>query len=252
MSDYKQINRRKFLQITGVAAGAAATLGVTSLAAAAESGTAASAQGASGHSGHAASGGAGQPLNRGRMFFTNQLEFATLSAAAERIFPKDETGPGAIELAVPYFIDNQLAGAWGYNAREYTGGPHYGGAPTQGYQTSLLRRDVFKQGLLLLNKAAQGGFQKDFSKLAAADQDKILTDCESGKLAASGFTSAFFFSLLKDAVLAGAYSDPIYNGNNNMDGWRMKEYPGSQMAYSYLMNSDKFQKVDPVSLSSMQ
>ena len=36
------------------------------------------------------------------------------------------------------------------------------------------------------------------------------------------------------------------------NGWRMKEYPGAQMAYEYLMTSDTFQKIDPVSLSSMQ
>ena len=37
-----------------------------------------------------------------------------------------------------------------------------------------------------------------------------------------------------------------------MDGWRMKKYPGAQMAYSYLMASDKFETLEPVSLSSMQ
>ena len=35
------------------------------------------------------------------------------------------------------------------------------------------------------------------------------------------------------------------NGNNNMDGWRMKEYPGAQMAYTYLMTSETFEKVPP-------
>lgn len=244
MSDYKHINRRKFLQITGVVTGAAAALGLPAVAGAAEGKAPAAGQG------HAVN--TGKPANRGLMFFSNELEFSTLSAAAERIFPKDENGPGAIELAVPYFIDNQLAGAYGYNAREYTGGPHFPGASTQGYQTPLLRRDVIKQGLALLNRAARDGYQRDFPKLAPADQDKVLTDCEAGKLPAEGFTSAFFFSLLRDMVLAGAYSDPIYNGNNNMDGWRLKGYPGAQMAYSYLMTSEKFELVDPVSLSSMQ
>lgn len=61
-------------------------------------------------------GARNKPLSRGWMFCSNELEFATLSAAAERIFPGDETGPGAVELAVPYFMDNQLAGAYGYNA----------------------------------------------------------------------------------------------------------------------------------------
>lgn len=42
------------------------------------------------------------------MFFQTQTEFDTLSAACERIYPKDEQGEGAIGLGVPYFIDNQL------------------------------------------------------------------------------------------------------------------------------------------------
>lgn len=37
----------------------------------------------------------------------------------KRIYPKDEQGEGAIGLGVSYFIDNQLASAYGYNDREY-------------------------------------------------------------------------------------------------------------------------------------
>ena len=254
MADDTRLSRRRFLQFTGAMTGAAATLGLAGAAAAtSEAAPAAAAKPETApapHAEHAAD--AARPLHRGRMFFTNDTEFSTLSDAAERIFPKDETGPGAKELAVPYFIDNQLAGAYGYNAREYTGGPHFAGAPSQGYQTSLVRRDVFKQGLLALNNAAQERFAKDFSRLEAAEQDQILKDCEAGKLPTRGFTSGYFFSLLKDAVLAGAYADPLYNGNNNMDGWRMKHYPGAQMAYVYLMMNETFEEVAPVSLSSMQ
>ena len=109
MPDEKDISRRRFLQYTGLVTGAAAALGLSTVSMAAE-------QGGNAHSGHATA--TANPLNRARMFFTNELDFSTLSEAAERIFPKDEFGPGAKELAVPYFIDNQLAGAYGYNARE--------------------------------------------------------------------------------------------------------------------------------------
>ena len=237
------VGRRRFLQYAGLATGAAATLGVAAIS-----------MGCAGYAPnpHAENTATtDKPLSRGKMFFTNALEFATLSAATERIFPKDDLGPGAIDLAVPYFIDNQLAGAYGYNAREYTGGPYFTGAPTQGYQTPLLRRDIFKQGLLALNNASQEKFKKTFPELNESEQDQILTDCESGKIPTQGFTSSYFFALLKDVTLAGAYSDPIYNGNNNMNGWRMKDYPGAQMDYSYLITSDTFEKVDPMSLSSM-
>lgn len=242
MAEAKVLSRRKFLQYSGLVTGAAATLGLASVTMAADTDTPAP-----------ASQPATPPLYRGRMYFTNELEFATLSDAAERIFPKDETGPGAIDLAVPYFIDNQLAGAFGYNAREYIQGPFFTGAPTQGPQSALLRRDVIKQGIYAMNDAAQERFQKNFPDLGDDQQDQILADCQSGKLVTQGgYTSDYFFAVLRDMVLGGAYADPLYNGNNNMNGWRMKEYPGAQMAYSYLMTDASFQKVPPISLSSMQ
>lgn len=242
MSEKKVLSRRKFLQLTGVVTGAAATLGMPAVAVPAQADAGA----------HAHTASAGNPLSRGRMFFTNKLEFDTLSDAAERIFPRDETGPGAKDLAVPYFIDNQLAGGYGYNAREYIGGPHYPGEATQGYQTALLRRDVFKQGLIAINRTSQERFSKNFPELDGSQQDQILKDFEAGKIQTEGFTSDYFFSLLRSAVLAGAYADPMYNGNANMDGWRMKQYPGAQMSYIYLMTNEDFEVVEPISLSSMQ
>ena len=62
-------------------------------------------------------------LQEARVFINRAEDFDILSAATERIFPKDDLGPGAIELGVPYFIDKQLAGEWGMNAKEYMKGP---------------------------------------------------------------------------------------------------------------------------------
>lgn len=239
MSDTSNFSRRNFLRATGMVAGAAA-LGSAVLPVAAQ------AQ----HGEHPAD--SAKTPNRGRMFFTNALQFQTLSAACERIFPKDELGPGAIDLAVPYFIDNQLAGAWGVNAREYMDGPHFEGAPTQGWQTPLNRQDLFLQGLAALNAGARADFKADFPKLSGEQQDQILKKCEAGELPTEGFTSSFFFTQLKNAVLAGAYADPIYNGNNNMDGWRMKQYPGAQMMYTQVIGNDGFDPIDPMSLADMQ
>ena len=50
-------------------------------------------------------------------YFTNRADFILLGQATERIFPEDENGPGAIGLGVPYYIDHQLAGKWGINAK---------------------------------------------------------------------------------------------------------------------------------------
>lgn len=190
-------------------------------------------------------------LNKGRMFFTNDREFQVLANATERIFPKDDLGPGAIELGVPYFIDNQLAGQYGSNSKEYMQGPFAVGAATQGYQSRLTRAEIFKQGITKLEAEAQARFKNGFSKIEAEQMDEILTAFQKGEVKMSGVTSGAFFLLLRSATLEGAYADPIYNGNNNMDGWRMKGFPGHQAAYINVIESEKFQKIEPKSIGSM-
>jgi gluconate 2-dehydrogenase gamma chain len=185
---------------------------------------------------------------RGLMFFTKALEFSTLAEAAERIFPADENGPGAKELAVPFFIDNQLAGSYGNHSREYMSGPFFPGAPTQGYQSSVYRKDVILLGLQALNDQAQASYKKNFPSLTDAQKDEILTMCEKDTLKIKEISSAYFFNTLKGMVLAGAYADPIYNGNDNKNGWRMKKYPGHQMAYMGVITNPVFETIEPMSL----
>lgn len=188
---------------------------------------------------------------KGRKFFKNNLDFNVLSQATERIFPEDELGPGAISLGVPYFIDNQLAGSYGVNAREYMQGPFEVGEPTQGYQTPLIRQEVFLQGVRKLEEEAQRRFNDSFVNLEGEQMDEILTAFQNGEVEMHGVTSNFFFQLLRSATLEGAYSDPIYSGNNNMDGWRMKGFPGHQMAYINEIESEEFIEYEPQSLASM-
>ncbi|RST75128.1 gluconate 2-dehydrogenase subunit 3 family protein [Siminovitchia acidinfaciens] len=188
---------------------------------------------------------------KGLQFFKNYNDFEILSQAAERIFPKDDLGPGAIGLGVPYFIDNQLAGGYGLNSREYMQGPFNIGAITQGYQSPMNRQEAFLLGLKTLEKEAQSRFKTGFAKLEGNQMDEILTDFQKGKVKMDGITSDFFFTLLRSATLEGAYADPIYGGNNNMDGWKMKNFPGHQAAYINVVDSKEFQKINPQSLASM-
>ena len=55
-------------------------------------------------------------------FFT-AAEAGVVSAACERIFPSDESGPGAKEAGVVIYIDRQLAGPYGRDTYRYTKGP---------------------------------------------------------------------------------------------------------------------------------
>lgn len=242
----KGVSRRDFLKTTGIAAGTLVGGGLIG--------------GAIGYNARKDSGttkraGDGKEeyiaSPKGRKFFKNNHDFDILSQATERIFPEDELGPGAIGLGVPYFIDNQLAGSYGVNAREYMQGPFDVGEPTQGYQTPLIRQEVFLRGIRKLEQEAQSRFNDSFVNLEGEQMDEILTDFQKGEIEMDGLPSNFFFQLLRSATLEGAYADPIYSGNNNMDGWRMKNYPGNQMTYINDIESEEFKKIEPKSLASM-
>lgn len=189
--------------------------------------------------------------NEGLQFFQTQREFNVLSNATERIFPKDDLGPGAIELGVPYFIDRQLAGQYGSNTKEYMQGPFAVGAKTQGYQSRLTRASIFLQGISQLEEEANKRFNKGFSSIEAEQMDEVLTAFQNDEIPMTGVTSAFFFRLLRTATLEGAYADPMYGGNRNMGGWKMKEFPGHQMAYIEVIEKETFQKIEPKSLGGM-
>lgn len=53
-----------------------------------------------------------------------------------------------------------------------------------------------------------------------------------------------FFQELKQATMEGAYSDPLYGGNKDLEGWKMKEYPGAQMSYGQQIDSEEFVQTD--------
>lgn len=190
--------------------------------------------------------------SRGLVFFQKQHDFDVLSQAVERIFPEDDLGPGAIGLAVPYFIDNQLASSYGNNSTEYMQGPFFEGESTQGYQTQLTRGELFTQGIKVMDKEANDRFDKNFNDIEGGQMDEILTDFQKDDIKMKGVSAGFFFEILRSATIAGAYADPIYNGNADMEGWKMKDFPGHQMAYINEIEEDKFHKIEPKSISSMQ
>lgn len=193
-----------------------------------------------------------QVAPRGLMFFTNANEFNVISQAVERIFPEDELGPGAIELGVPYFIDNQLAGNYGNNTKEYMQGPFHPGEPTQGYQSRLTRGEIFRQGIIKMDSESAARFETNFTRLEGGQMDEVLTAFQKNEVNMKGVTSGFFFLLLRQATLEGAYADPIYSGNANMDGWRMKGFPGHKMSYLNEIGSEEFIELEPESISDMQ
>lgn len=186
--------------------------------------------------------------NQATMFFTKgQLQMT--QAAVERIFPKDELGPGANELGVPYYIDHQLASPWGINGREYRMGPFVKGEATQGDYQSIHRNEVFALGLVAMENASKQKYSKPFIELSDDEKDSILSSLEKGEIMViNGITGKSFFDLLRNLTIEGVYSDPLYGGNKNMQGWKMRKYPGNQMSYLNIMDKDQFVAMEPLSL----
>jgi len=186
-----------------------------------------------------------------RMFFTRFEDFVVLEQATERIYPEDDNGPGAIALGVPYFIDKQLYGYWGKNAKNYRRGPYRGLNPSTDL-SSLNRGEIFIAGLRKMNELSRDRFDTSFDEADEDQQIEILQDFHDGKVDMKAVASDSFFELLRETTLEGVYSDPLYGGNRNMEGWKMKEFPGSVSSYANIIEEEDFVKMDPVSLTDYQ
>jgi gluconate 2-dehydrogenase gamma chain len=145
-------------------------------------------------------------------FFTAS-EAKTIQAAAERIFPNDESGPGATEAAVVIYIDRQLAGPYGKDKYRYTKGPWIASSLEHGYQEKENPQQIYRAGLLLLGE--------DFAAVSAAEQDQRLEKIEMSR----------FFQLLRTHTIEGMFCDPLHGGNVNMVGWKLIGFPGPRMSY---------------------
>src|SRR5699024_913136 len=221
--------------------------------------------------------GAGAPSYDARTFFSRNEDFDVLSAATERIFPKDDNGPGAIDLGVPYFIDRQCSNEWGMNANDYMFGPfpqveevdeyvpndknikdvNAGTqvtvpSATPRYQTKMTRGTLFLEGVRAIEAESQKSFDERFIKIEPEQQDDILQKFEAGEVEVAGAKSSLFFSLLRQTTIEGVYADPVYGGNRNMEAWKMKEYPGPRMSWLDKIEEEEFLTLAPESLRNYQ
>jgi len=144
-------------------------------------------------------------------FFTEE-EALIVAAAASRIIPTDDSGPGANEAGVVIFIDRQLAGPYGRDRYRYTQGPfEEDAAPEFGYQGKATPKETYREGL----KGLEG-----FDKLSPEEQDKKLMQIER----------THFFALLRQNTIEGMFSDPLHGGNVDMVGWQLVGFPGPRMS----------------------
>jgi gluconate 2-dehydrogenase gamma chain len=132
-------------------------------------------------------------LTSSHLSFTNP-EFAVLTAACERILPRDQD-PGATDAQVPTYVDRML----------------------QDPDLSPMRQDVVA-GLNALDQRAERLHQKGFAALPPKDQDTLLTLFKDSP---QGSGEAHFYELLLTLTLEGFLGDPSYGGNQDKVGWAL-------------------------------
>jgi len=166
-------------------------------------------------------------------FFTT-AEARVVAAACERIFPSDESGPGATEAGVVIYIDRQLAGPYGRDKYRYTKGPWVDSSPEHGYQGKATPKEIYREGIRLLG---------DLPALPEAEQDARLRAIEK----------TAFFQMLRRHTLEGMLCDPLHGGNREMIGWQLIGYPGPRMSYREEIgqNPGEAWRRKPVSLADM-
>lgn len=151
-----------------------------------------------------------KPLRIPLRFF-NETEAVIVAAAVSRIFPSDDSGPGAREAGVVIYIDRQLAGSYGRDRYRYTQPPFEDATPELGYQGKETPREIYRDGLKNL---------KGFHLLPPEEQDKALRQIES----------SVFFKLLRQNTIEGMFCDPLHGGNADMVGWQLIGFPGPRMS----------------------
>ncbi|MFL6035221.1 MAG: gluconate 2-dehydrogenase subunit 3 family protein [Gaiellaceae bacterium] len=167
--------------------------------------------------------------------FLSKWEFELITAMADTIWPTDDLGPGARVAGVGYYIDGQLAGAWGQGHRMYLNGPFFTPADTgHGWQIPMNPSQVYRAFLPGFDQYVRTTYGNVYQSLTAAQQTQALNDIQTSKavipLAGSTqFRSADFFSMFRQNVLEGMLADPAYGGNKGMVGWKWIGYPGDPM-----------------------
>ncbi|MCW3994835.1 MAG: gluconate 2-dehydrogenase subunit 3 family protein [Candidatus Bathyarchaeota archaeon] len=205
-----------------------------------------------------------------------------VEAIVETIIPSDQNGLGAKEAGVIFFIDHQLAGDYGNNARMYMKGPfvlsgqtgpitvggitYPQGSPVEPftgptYQYNLTLREFWRTGLLALEAYSNSVYGKNFEDLTTDQRTQILTDLYNNKPTSfNDIVPKDFFNELIFMTYSGFMMDPVYGGNNGMVGWILTGFTGANMGDSFnqgrnvldLMVADKPTRFPPHSLGEFQ
>ena len=195
-----------------------------------------------------------EPSDQNVYGYLTQPEVRFLDAAAARLIPADDLGPGAKEAGVTCFIDRQLTSVWGTHGRNYSMGPWPEGTPEQGFQSRLTPQEIYRAAIRETNVHCLRQYGKAFQFLAPQQQDQVLRGLEDGKIELESLSSRLFFGLLLRNTVEGFFSDPMYGGNRDKVGWKLIGFPGVPASnYDDLIDEHNVPyRVEPVSILDIQ
>ncbi len=188
-----------------------------------------------------------------RCCFLTAPEVRFLEAAAERLIPTDELGPGGRDAGVAVYIDRQLSSVWGVHGRNYRSGPWPEGTPEQGFQSPLVPQEIYRIGIGEINDYCVRTYDRPFDQLAADRQDEVLKALEKDDIELPSLSSKLFFNLLLRNTEEGYFADPIYGGNRDKVGWKLLGFPGLPSgAYREYLDKNEPYRAEPVSMLDVQ
>ncbi len=181
-------------------------------------------------------------------------EASLLESIVETIIPTDDNGPGAKEAGVLYFIDKQLAGDYGNNARMYMKGPFISAGHTgpltvgditypqgsesvpfggPGYQYEFNFRQFWATGLKNFQDYTVSTYGGKYEALSNGQKVQALIDLYNNKPGNFEIKALDFFYELIFLTWAGFLMDPSYGGNKGMPGWKLTGFVGTNMGNAY-------------------
>ena len=130
-------------------------------------------------------------------------EFETIAAIFDRLYPADQSSPGARSIGAHIYLDRALVG-W--------------------------LRDclpLYRRFLRALDRCLDQTSESHFRALTGSEQDAVLGKLERGELAAlSGFDQPAIFAMMLAHCQEGLFADPLYGGNRDKAGWASLGHPG--------------------------
>ena len=187
-------------------------------------------------------------------------ESSEVEAIVETVIPTDSAGPGGKEAGVLYFIDQQLAGDYGTNARMYVDGPFVASGlagpisvrgvdyaqgtftvPYTGptYQYNMTLREFWRTGLLALETYSNSTYGNNFENLSNSQRTQVLTDLYNNKPTSfNDIVPRDFFNEILFMTWSGFLMDPAYGGNINLVGWKLTGFTGANMGDTFSEGRD--------------